>query len=136
MSKWNGAGTMEERDFSSWAHIRVKELFTNLDISDTAKKLSATTVEGDASIIFTRGKKRPGFELTITFEEVDGPSSDAKIVLKEFTSQALVDEEKLPLTFGKKVSEDVKASLSSGAGKGIVVNTLKTFFEELSAKLD
>jgi len=63
-SSWNPGNTMEEFDYSSWAKDRLKELlllikFPNSDL--IIEKIDE--MEGSATILFTRGKLRPGYDL-------------------------------------------------------------------------
>jgi len=69
-SLWNSSGTTwEERDMSEWAQSRLRELLLNLVVPNFAhgnlKLTSVSKIEGDATIVFTRGKKKVGFELNI-----------------------------------------------------------------------
>jgi len=69
-SAWNkDAGTWEDTDMTTWVHERVKTLFLSAgpSLCDTTQlTVIDTTVSGEASILFTRGKKRIGFELNIS----------------------------------------------------------------------
>ncbi len=69
-SAWNAAGTWEEKDLTSWAHERLKEILPTVEIpahSDCRATInSVTKVTGDVTVIFSRGKKRPGYDLTIS----------------------------------------------------------------------
>lgn len=63
ISSWNSSGTTwEDRDVSEWAK---KELTATLAKCSSDYEVTVTSVEGDASIVYTRGKPRIGFELTI-----------------------------------------------------------------------
>jgi len=69
-SAWNAAGTWEDRDMSSWAHERLKSLFGDFELvlGDDCKARITTVskVDGDASIVYTRGKRKIGYELSFT----------------------------------------------------------------------
>ncbi|OWY90973.1 hypothetical protein PHMEG_00040643 [Phytophthora megakarya] len=72
-SVWNSAGTWEERDKSEWARDRLKHhILTSFSVEDEAQGLSikATSIvrcDGEAKVVFSRGKKRCGYELSVKF---------------------------------------------------------------------
>ncbi|POM72971.1 LOW QUALITY PROTEIN: Hypothetical protein PHPALM_10231 [Phytophthora palmivora] len=76
-SVWNSAGTWEERDKSEWARERLKHhILTSFSVEDEAQGLSikATSIvkcDGEAKIVFSRGKKRCGYELS-DFDDTSG----------------------------------------------------------------
>jgi len=87
-SRWNAAGTWEEKDLSSWAHNRLSSLLSNLPLSplsdvspssssslDYSILLSSSKVEGDATVVFTRGKKKSGYDLKVVADWVATPIS-------------------------------------------------------------
>jgi len=59
----------EEKDYSKWARDRLKELLLEMEcpvFSTGELKISdVVTAEGDATILYLRGKKRLGFELNL-----------------------------------------------------------------------
>ena len=69
VSKWNKGGTYEERNISSWAHERLAELLAEVEVPEyadgSASISSAWKVTGDVTSVFTRGKKRVGYELHV-----------------------------------------------------------------------
>lgn len=70
VSKWNAGGTFEERDLSSWVHKRLSESLQGIVVPEFANGSASISdsdwrTSGEASIIFARGKKRPGCELTV-----------------------------------------------------------------------
>ena len=69
-SRWNAAGTWEEKDLSSWAQQRLTALLSFPASASSSSSLSVTVtgVTGDATLVFTRGKKRVGYDLSITAE--------------------------------------------------------------------
>jgi len=63
-SRWNAAGTWEDKDISQWAHARFKELITKLEIPAVGAKITGCEkVSGDCTIIFSRGKRRHGYDI-------------------------------------------------------------------------
>jgi activator of HSP90 ATPase len=78
-SPWNAAGTWEERDVSTWAEQRIKQLigsyqFPSLEDGGCVKIKSVKKVEGRASVIYVRGKKKVGYEFRV---EVDWEGENA-----------------------------------------------------------
>ena len=78
-SRWNAAGTWEEKDLSSWAHTRLTALLSSPSLAAPASApsltVTVTKVTGDATLVFTRGKRRVGYDLQVTAEwsaTVDG----------------------------------------------------------------
>ncbi|TMW57250.1 hypothetical protein Poli38472_003175 [Pythium oligandrum] len=73
-SAWNAAGTWEERDKSEWARDRLKyHILTSFTFSNDALdvKITASAIdkcEGDAKVVFSRGKKRCGYDIFLKFE--------------------------------------------------------------------
>ncbi|GAB9473092.1 Activator of 90 kda heat shock protein atpase 1 [Globisporangium polare] len=73
-SVWNSAGTWEEKDKSEWARERLKELvLSSFSFVDGAHKVSikANSIvrcDGDAKVVFSRGKKRCGYDISLKFE--------------------------------------------------------------------
>ncbi|KAF1336744.1 Activator of 90 kda heat shock protein atpase 1, partial [Globisporangium splendens] len=73
-SVWNSAGTWEEKDKSVWARERLKELildsFSFVDGSHkvSIKANSIVKCDGEAKIVFSRGKKRCGYDISLKFE--------------------------------------------------------------------
>ncbi|KAJ0396365.1 hypothetical protein P43SY_007459 [Pythium insidiosum] len=73
-SAWNAAGTWEERDKSEWARDSLKQqildgfAFTNDQLRVAVKARSVVRCNGDAKVVFSRGKKRCGFDMTLKFE--------------------------------------------------------------------
>lgn len=89
-SQWNAAGTWEDRDMTSWAQPHIKQLLVGLTATDKASGVTVTIgsvskVEGDATIIFTRGKKKFGYDLNVT-ANFTGDQKEDKVEGKlEFT---------------------------------------------------
>jgi hypothetical protein len=70
-SKWNSAGTYEEKDISSWAQSQLRSLLTHLNV-----RLAGGTplnvyidvvheVKGDASCVFSRGKCKFIYDMSL-----------------------------------------------------------------------
>ncbi|XP_004364826.2 hypothetical protein CAOG_01958 [Capsaspora owczarzaki ATCC 30864] len=117
-SAWNSNGTWEERDVSAWATARLKAVLAALKHEDERVKIrvaSVTTVEGEANIVFPRGKKRAGYEFaakvkvevtpagassaatgTLEFpyicDDVSNHAYEIKLVFADKAAQALLDD--------------------------------------------
>ena len=81
-SAWNTAGTWEDKDKTSWAKKKLKQLIEDIVLIDDDGSSCQVTklekIEGDASIISARGKTRYvydfGFEMKFTV--IHAPSGD------------------------------------------------------------
>lgn len=63
-SRWNAAGTWEDKDISSWAHPRFKALIKEVKVESVNGKITGfEKVTGDCTIIFSRGKKKHGYDI-------------------------------------------------------------------------
>lgn len=61
--------TGEERDLSKWAHDRLSALLLTVASEDKSVQVtSIKSVSGDATIVFSRGKKKYGYDLSIIAE--------------------------------------------------------------------
>lgn len=56
--------TWEDKDISSWAHPRFKELVGAVEVPSVGGKITSwEKCTGDCTIIFSRGKKRHGYDI-------------------------------------------------------------------------
>jgi hypothetical protein len=74
-SKWNQAGTWEEKSLSTWANGRVRELLPTVepvefDHDCTARVLEVTSCSGEASMVTVRQRKRIGYSFEIEMKYV------------------------------------------------------------------
>eukprot|EP01065_Artemidia_motanka_P039546 TRINITY_DN48496_c0_g1_i1.p2 TRINITY_DN48496_c0_g1~~TRINITY_DN48496_c0_g1_i1.p2 ORF type:complete len:160 (+),score=69.75 TRINITY_DN48496_c0_g1_i1:109-588(+) len=85
-SQWNGAGTFEERVFTGWMQQRMVELVRELELPAgfALKNVSVEASSGDdatpdtrASVIFSRGKKKIGYEFGLKGDWEMGEGDDA-----------------------------------------------------------
>lgn len=70
-SAWNAAGVFEERDLFGWAksELQTRALSLTSTVGGvTVRVTSVSDVSGTATIIFSRGKKRAGFDLEFKLE--------------------------------------------------------------------
>lgn len=68
-SRWNQAGTWEEKCLNSWAWSRVKELLAGIEPlhfeEGTVRVLEVSSCSGDATLVTVRQKKRVGYSFEI-----------------------------------------------------------------------
>lgn len=73
-SAWNTAGTWEEKDVTSWASARLRDLLSSLSCSSSGDEVvcvsvsSVVRLEGDASIAVARGKRKNIYDFTAELE--------------------------------------------------------------------
>eukprot|EP00045_Choanoeca_perplexa_P012394 m.135304 g.135304 ORF g.135304 m.135304 type:complete len:135 (-) comp15988_c0_seq2:2613-3017(-) len=99
-SKWNGAGTWEERDKSEFARDHLKGLLQAINCQGVATT-SVHTCKGEARKLHVRGKDRAGFELAIkVLLEGTCDSTAIKATLEAHdVSETDVDDVELDMTF-------------------------------------
>ncbi|KAG6955785.1 hypothetical protein JG687_00010970 [Phytophthora cactorum] len=89
-SVWNSAGTWEERDKSEWARERLKHhILASFSFEDEGQGLSikATSFvrcDGEAKVVFSRGKKRCGYELSVKFAWESDDDVSGHVELQDF----------------------------------------------------
>ncbi|CAI5735175.1 unnamed protein product [Hyaloperonospora brassicae] len=112
-SAWNSAGTWEERDKSEWARERLKHhILTSFSFDGGAEGLcvKATSIvrcDGEAKVVFSRGKKRCGYELSVKFSWASGDVS-GHIELLDFDDTS-ADEFEIVVTADGSSQRDVAA---------------------------
>lgn len=63
-SRWNAAGTWEDKDVSQWAHAHFKTVMGAIEVPAVSGKVTGVErIAGDCTIIFSRGKKRHGYDI-------------------------------------------------------------------------
>ncbi|EGZ20956.1 hypothetical protein PHYSODRAFT_354346 [Phytophthora sojae] len=105
-SVWNSAGTWEERDKSEWARERLKHhILTSFSFDDESiKATSVVRCDGEAKLVFSRGKKRCGYELSVKFAWESGDVS-GHVELHDFDDTSGDDYEVLVTVDGNSQSE-------------------------------
>lgn len=64
-SRWNAAGTWEDSDISVWAHGHFKNLISAVEVPSVQGKITGIErINGDCTIIFSRGKKKHGYDIS------------------------------------------------------------------------
>eukprot|EP00042_Codosiga_hollandica_P056417 m.812524 g.812524 ORF g.812524 m.812524 type:complete len:146 (+) comp59343_c0_seq1:89-526(+) len=98
-SAWNSAGSWEERDTTKWVSAEVKARLTQAPYTapngDTITVTDAT-VTGEGRILFSRGKKRAGIDISIDAKwkgTINGQSASGKIAIEELSETSLEDFE-------------------------------------------
>jgi hypothetical protein len=109
-SAWNQGGTFEERTMTEWAVKRIKELVNGLEVSvpvvdgdgdvleEPLKVVELADLEGDASITFTRGKKRHIFDFSFVAKwQIQAPGKTIKggIFFPDVSGDVVVDDDLL-----------------------------------------
>ena len=70
-SRWNAAGTWEERDMTDYVKGRLTSICSSALVQNELGKISVTsakTVEGDAQIVIASSKKRHIYDFNVTLE--------------------------------------------------------------------
>eukprot|EP00747_Dinoflagellata_sp_TGD_P164322 gnl/TRDRNA2_/TRDRNA2_184109_c0_seq1.p1 gnl/TRDRNA2_/TRDRNA2_184109_c0~~gnl/TRDRNA2_/TRDRNA2_184109_c0_seq1.p1 ORF type:complete len:202 (+),score=56.01 gnl/TRDRNA2_/TRDRNA2_184109_c0_seq1:81-686(+) len=97
-SRWNSAGTWEEKDISKAARPELEQVLTAEDFvlfeegTATKVRVSSATVTGEAQIFVVRGTPRVGFEfqLTVHWEGTyDGEDVSGELRIEELDSSDL-----------------------------------------------
>ncbi|ETV91624.1 hypothetical protein H310_13874 [Aphanomyces invadans] len=94
-SAWNQGGTWEEINKSQWAQDSLRrhilEEFQIVDAKSgwTIRATAIVKCDGDAKLVFSRGKKRCGYDIALEFEyegvhEGNSETSSGKINLHDF----------------------------------------------------
>ena len=137
-SRWNAAGTWEEKDLSSWAHARMTALLAFKGAASPSVELSCTKVSGDATLVYTRGKKRVGYDLAIQCEwrgrAADGEEVKGGLELPS-VDQTSEDEYEMVVTVKERGKADDEAveQLTRAAKKlrDTITSKIKQFEKEL-----
>lgn len=140
-SVWNKMNTWEERDCTAWAKGRLKELLICPLIPDmeTASITisSLKQLEGHASIVFVRGEKRVGYDLSIKAEweatlSKSGKKVHGEIICEEFADDN--DEVDIDVTCSKTDSDHELIVHHIRSHIHLINTTLAEFVRELKAK--
>jgi opacity protein-like surface antigen len=129
LSKWNAGGTWEEKDCTEWAHKKLKELLRGVAVPAFADGVATVSdswvVKGDASLVWARGKKRAGFEISLSttftgnykgvavsgdieingIDASDGPSGDYEV---HVTTKASDEAHAVVRRATAKVADEIK----------------------------
>jgi len=147
-SKWNQAGTYEEKGMSKWVQDRMKELLQGMEFKiptsagGVIKALEIEDVKGDASISVSRGKRRHLLDVsaTIVFNGTVGDNSGkGKLLISEITTSADEDPEVKMEVDGEtpQAVREVFDAFVKPAGQGfqcLVLEKLKNLVEEYKTK--
>ncbi|KDO24418.1 hypothetical protein SPRG_09808 [Saprolegnia parasitica CBS 223.65] len=93
-SAWNAGGTWEEVDKSEWAREALKRhILDGFAFDDALHRLRVVatdiaTCTGETKIVYSRGKKRCGYELDVKFAwectDADGATASGHVKLHDF----------------------------------------------------
>jgi hypothetical protein len=113
-SRWNAAGTWEDKDISSWAHPRFKELIQAVEVPSVGGKITGfDRLAGDCTIIFSRGKKKHGYDVSalanFTAKLAEGQEVKGTLEFPEI-ADSVADEPWQVLISIKDPTADTKAS--------------------------
>ncbi|KNC48958.1 uncharacterized protein AMSG_04703 [Thecamonas trahens ATCC 50062] len=67
-SAWNTGGTWEEKSVLSHTRDFLEVRMLGIELHPQCRVCGVESVTGDASVVFVRQKKRPGFELDVTLK--------------------------------------------------------------------
>lgn len=143
-SAWNSSGTWQDKSFSSFAKKRLPELFiekskeaaaaalkdAKKDAKDLFRFTAAKSCTGDASVIFSRGKKRPGFECTLELEfvgSVDKKVVTGSVTITDMTETSEVEDLEVEVNSPGVSDHHAKALLA------VTPEVTRLFLEELNA---
>jgi len=98
VSSWNANGTTwEDRDMTDWAKATVKQVLGASPLEGCNIELSVVSVEGEASIVYSRGKPRIGYDFTsvkCTFKgDINGDSATGEIEIVDLDESSFNDED-------------------------------------------
>mmetsp|Transcript_14577 Transcript_14577/g.41374 ORF Transcript_14577/g.41374 Transcript_14577/m.41374 type:complete len:428 (-) Transcript_14577:169-1452(-) len=107
-SAWNQGGTFEEKTMTEWARKRLKELLVGTQVSvpvqdsdgdvlsDDITVTDLTDLDGDASITFTRGKRRHIFDFNFNASwklDFDGKTITGSLFFPDVSGDVVQDDE-------------------------------------------
>ncbi|GJM97510.1 hypothetical protein PR202_ga14442 [Eleusine coracana subsp. coracana] len=137
-SVWNQAGTWEEKNLSSWASSRIKDLLGSLDplefSTGKASVYEVSRCSGDAFLVTVRNKKRVGYtyELSLKFK--------GEWLIKEENKKVRGHLEIPEFSFGELEDLEVNIMINddkdlSSEDKARICKDLKSFVSPIQKKL-
>jgi len=131
-STWNRMGTWEEKDYSKWAQDRLKALLVEIECPKfSTGELKVTEVvkaEGDATILFLRGKKRVGFEMDLKAKwkgKISEKEVSGHICIPSLDSDDWPDDIEISVTIEKSDEAHREARRYMNTSKSVVMSKLK-----------
>merc|ERR1712146_792012 len=132
----------EEKDYSKWAQERLKVLLVETECpafsAGDLKITEVTKAEGDATILFLRGKKRIGFEMNLKAKwkaKCNGKSVSGHVEIPSFDSDDWPDEIEIDITAEKTDNDHRAAREYMKSVKSSVMKQLEVFYNELKKKM-
>merc|ERR1719356_1409122 len=138
-SSWNTGATMEQFDYSEWMKKRIEALLLGVTFRNSQIRIiEVTKVEGDATILLTRGKYRPGYD--ISFECKWKGYSDPNYVENEEHKQQQNDSKEDPEDWEYEVSIKKKSKINKAGASLVkkdresVIEAINVFIKEFKSK--
>eukprot|EP00162_Nutomonas_longa_P005967 comp16583_c0_seq1/m.26713 comp16583_c0_seq1/g.26713 ORF comp16583_c0_seq1/g.26713 comp16583_c0_seq1/m.26713 type:complete len:163 (+) comp16583_c0_seq1:26-514(+) len=106
-SAWNAAGTWEEKSAKSTAHRFISSHLSSLQIGPHS--VSSPSVSGDASVVIVRGRKKPGFAISLSFSLSTTSVSVSEVAdddIEDFTVSFENDDENIA-KFEQQIRESI-----------------------------
>ncbi|CEG40504.1 hsp90-like protein [Plasmopara halstedii] len=142
-SAWNQGNTFEEKDMTSWAKSKIKEVVSGVSVpfgngQDVITSLEVSNLEGDASIAVVRGAKRYIFDFTFTLActlKQDNTSTAGELRFLDLSSDCDGDYEVevvVPSRYQTESGKALHAALSSSSSpfRKALAARLATFVQD------
>ncbi|KAK8802059.1 hypothetical protein WA158_006454 [Blastocystis sp. Blastoise] len=139
-SVWNKGGTWEETDKTKWSKTRITELLKDglwIENDYTITIPEVEKCDGQATVVFVKGKKRPGYDFSIKckWEAIkEGSTDTAKgvFVIDEFADYCDGDYE-VAIRSNKSDSYHTSAKAAVTKAKKDIISTLLKWKDEFYA---
>lgn len=136
-SAWNAAGTWEERNVTAASKALLRKTMTGLSLpvpGMDGASLSVTEVSiegGSVSLVFCRGKIKPGFELEVTLDYSIKPAGEEEEIARGALRFAEVADEQ-----GSDVFDTMHVSVSFAASTrpGVTVEAVRKALASLKER--
>ena len=134
-------GTWEEKDYSKWGCSRIKELLKEVKcpaFSNGSLSVSeVTTVEGDATVLFLKGRKRYGFDYKIKLKwkgKVGSKSVSGELRVLNFESDEWPDDCDIEVSGKERDAAHAEATGYMKAVRSDILKALEVFVQEFKKK--
>jgi len=144
-SKWNQAGTYEEKGMTKWLEERLKQQIVGItfQLPKDGGLISTTAVEdlkGDCSISVSRGKRRHLLDVSFNVEyeaKVGDASTTGKLAFSEVSTDDDPEIKNEPASDTPPALKEVLDAFAKPAGQGLqplVLTEIKKLIEEYKGK--
>lgn len=139
-SAWNTAGTFEERDVTEYAQSTFRKhlVGTTLNSAEGIEITKVSKCEGESTIVWTRGKKKVGYDLQIRMTWSNKKSDDdlitGNIDITELADFNDLDETEIK--FSTKTESEGAKELTrklSKQSKDVILKKIQEFVNDLKA---